>query len=489
MSGYIGTQPVPQATQTRQTFVATAAQTSFATGGYSVGYLDTFLNGVKLQDGVDYTATNGSDIVLTVGAALDDTLEVVAYTTFEVAGAYTKAEADAGFVSVAGDTMTGGLTVGGAFTSKGIDDNATSTAMTLDSSGNVLVNKAVTSTASAGVELQSGTGAYSAVVATASVQPLLLNRLSTDGDIAVLRKDNVTVGRIGSHVGGLLIGTPQGNDSYAKFEDNGIRPATSTGGYRDGAIDLGHEDSRFKDLYLSGGVFADGREQLNLLNAGDLTVSGNYDNNNLANSVIYQNGAPSNAAQVYNGMVLYLSSDGLGGTHNDPTNERALQLYAGDTAGSGMYFRVKQGTSGWHRWKSLQTDWAALYGPSSYYGAFQSNWSQARENGFSMTASTSNRGITINESGYYQCTAWQRSTGTDFYIGIGIDGNRDALEGRTDGVWGHDHSSGVNMWSHSHYTGYLAAGEKITSGAASNTSGATYGPLGYAGALVITRLS
>ena len=84
MSGYIGTQPVPQGTQTRQTFVATAAQTSFATGGYQAGYLDVFLNGVKLQDGVDYTATNGSDIVLTVGAALDDTLEVVAYTAFEV---------------------------------------------------------------------------------------------------------------------------------------------------------------------------------------------------------------------------------------------------------------------------------------------------------------------------------------------------------------------------------------------------------------------
>ena len=119
MSGYIGTQPVPQATQTRQTFVATAAQTSFATGGYSVGYLDVFLNGVKLQDGVDYTATNGSDIVLTVGAALDDTLEVVAYTAFEVADVYTKtetytkAEADAGFVNVSGDTMTGNLDVTG----------------------------------------------------------------------------------------------------------------------------------------------------------------------------------------------------------------------------------------------------------------------------------------------------------------------------------------------------------------------------------------
>jgi len=126
MSGYIGTQPVPQATQTRQTFVATAAQTSFATGGYQAGYLDVFLNGVKLQDGVDYTATNGSDIVLTVGAALDDTLEVVAYTAFEVL--------DQTFT---GTTTTDVLTTTGAFTSLGIDDNATSTAMTLNSSGKV----------------------------------------------------------------------------------------------------------------------------------------------------------------------------------------------------------------------------------------------------------------------------------------------------------------------------------------------------------------
>ena len=50
---------------------------------------------------------------------------------------YNQAEADAEFVDKAGDTMTGGLTVGGSFTSLGIDDNATSTAVTIDSSGRV----------------------------------------------------------------------------------------------------------------------------------------------------------------------------------------------------------------------------------------------------------------------------------------------------------------------------------------------------------------
>ena len=83
MSGYIGTQPVPQATQTRDSFTATASQTSFSTGGYSPGFLDVFLNGVKLA-AADYTATNGSDVVLAVGAALNDIIETVAYTTFEV---------------------------------------------------------------------------------------------------------------------------------------------------------------------------------------------------------------------------------------------------------------------------------------------------------------------------------------------------------------------------------------------------------------------
>jgi hypothetical protein len=84
MSGYIGNIPVPQATQTRDTFTATSGQTSFATSGYTPGFLDVYLNGVHLVNGTDYTASNGSDVVLTTGATTGDNLEVVAYTTFQV---------------------------------------------------------------------------------------------------------------------------------------------------------------------------------------------------------------------------------------------------------------------------------------------------------------------------------------------------------------------------------------------------------------------
>ena len=105
MSGYIGTQPVPQATQTRDSFTATSGQTSFATGGYTPNYLDVYLNGVKLA-AADYTASNGSDVVLSSGAAVGDILDVVAYTTFESADHYTKSASDLRYI--AQGTPTGG---------------------------------------------------------------------------------------------------------------------------------------------------------------------------------------------------------------------------------------------------------------------------------------------------------------------------------------------------------------------------------------------
>ena len=85
MSGYIGVTPVPKSTQNRQVFTATAGQTSFATAGYTPGYVDVYLNGVKLIVNEDYTSINGSDIILASGAELNDSLEVISFSTFDVA--------------------------------------------------------------------------------------------------------------------------------------------------------------------------------------------------------------------------------------------------------------------------------------------------------------------------------------------------------------------------------------------------------------------
>ena len=85
MAGYVGNAPLPQATQTRDLIIATAGQTTFPTGGYTPQFLDVHLNGILLVNGTDYTAGNGSDVVLTVGASAGDILSVIAYSTFEVA--------------------------------------------------------------------------------------------------------------------------------------------------------------------------------------------------------------------------------------------------------------------------------------------------------------------------------------------------------------------------------------------------------------------
>lgn len=100
-------------TSRRQDFVATTGQTTFnITGGFDAGYVDVYLNGVKLVRTTDFTES-GNDIVLTSGAASGDAVSVVAYGTFTLADHYDKTEADARFVNASGDTMTGQLAIGG----------------------------------------------------------------------------------------------------------------------------------------------------------------------------------------------------------------------------------------------------------------------------------------------------------------------------------------------------------------------------------------
>jgi hypothetical protein len=100
-------------TAVRQTFTATAGQTTFAvTGGYDAGFADVYLNGVKLVNGTDVTVSSGTDVVLTVGAAAGDSVDVIAYGAFVLANHYTRAEADAAFVGKDSDTGAALMPVG-----------------------------------------------------------------------------------------------------------------------------------------------------------------------------------------------------------------------------------------------------------------------------------------------------------------------------------------------------------------------------------------
>ena len=68
---------VEKASKTVTKYTATANQTTFA-ATYALGYVDVFLNGVKLSED-QYTATNTTSIVLDEGATVDDIIEIVAF--------------------------------------------------------------------------------------------------------------------------------------------------------------------------------------------------------------------------------------------------------------------------------------------------------------------------------------------------------------------------------------------------------------------------
>ena len=83
-------------------YTATSSQTTFSgaddnslTLAYTVGLAQVYLNGALLNPGDDFTATNGTSIVLASGAALGDSLTVVAFSSFNVANTYTIAQVDA----------------------------------------------------------------------------------------------------------------------------------------------------------------------------------------------------------------------------------------------------------------------------------------------------------------------------------------------------------------------------------------------------------
>ena len=65
--------------RTTSTQTATAGQTTF-NFSYNVGFVDVFLNGVKLPES-EFVASNGSTIVLDDAAFANDTLEFVSYNT------------------------------------------------------------------------------------------------------------------------------------------------------------------------------------------------------------------------------------------------------------------------------------------------------------------------------------------------------------------------------------------------------------------------
>ena len=120
------------------------------------------------------------------------------------------------------------------FTSTGIDDNATSTAVTIDSSQNVLVGTTDNSlynnsgAGNGGVMLANTTDGGRVDIAREGVN-LIHNRLASDGIIEEFKRDGTTVGKIDANSSGISIylgGTGSAN-ALDDYEEGTFTPSFS----------------------------------------------------------------------------------------------------------------------------------------------------------------------------------------------------------------------------------------------------------------------
>jgi len=134
-SGWVAAGSAVSGTDNSVQYTATANQTTF-NATYDTGSVQVYLNGVRLDVG-DYTATNGSSIVLDIGATVGDTVFIHSFGTFSLADHYAKTASDARFAPVSasvlatnalpksGGAMTGAITTNSTFDGRNVSVDGT----------------------------------------------------------------------------------------------------------------------------------------------------------------------------------------------------------------------------------------------------------------------------------------------------------------------------------------------------------------------------
>ena len=337
MAGYLGASPVPQTIQKKQSFTATASQTTFTTTGYTDGqFINVYLNGVRLINGTDYTATNGSDIVLTTGASasdvldfetfneftlIDQTLETPTFRTSATLKNDTEEDTDGGRESTiifkgeqsggeistlaeieashdgASDDEKGDLIFK---TNDGSDGSSPTEAARIDSSQNLLVGKTAVGLSTTGIDLRSN-GLIQAIRDGGT--PVELNRQTSDGTLIDLRKDNTTVGSVGIQSSGFYIDGESGHEGI-RFGNGSVNPREN-GSDSDGVSSLGTSSTRWQNIYLSGGAYIGGTGAANYLeDYEEGTFTPSYDtSNNDASGQSY--GASTKGSYVKIGRFIH----------------------------------------------------------------------------------------------------------------------------------------------------------------------------------------
>ena len=150
---------------------ATASQTTFTpTGGYRIGDLAVYRNGVRLVDGRDFTAVDGANVVLQSGATVDDVLDFQIFDSFNIADALNANgnSTIGGNLTVSGKLNVGGIATVGILT---VYDDLSIGEITLDEGSGIVT---ATSFEGSGANL---TGVSGFATALSSTQTSPLNKI------------------------------------------------------------------------------------------------------------------------------------------------------------------------------------------------------------------------------------------------------------------------------------------------------------------------
>ena len=161
-SSFVVTGSAVNGTSSRQVYVATSGQTTFAIA-HDVGFVDVYINGLKLRTGTDFTDNNVSNIVLASGANAGDIVDIVAFGAFNVANVYNQTQSDARYTRIAnnlselsGSASTARANIGAAPT----DSPTFIGTVTIPTSG---LNYSGTTVTATGAELNHVSGVTSAI--------------------------------------------------------------------------------------------------------------------------------------------------------------------------------------------------------------------------------------------------------------------------------------------------------------------------------------
>jgi len=167
--GYLGNENTLTGTQNSKRLVvqATPNQTiSTVTGGYTIGQLDVFRNGVKLARADDFNAEDGTTVTFSNACNSGDDIQYVVYENFDVANALgnTGDQALAGSLDATGIiTATGGFNVGIQSGGEVINVGAAITTINFVGTGNTLVYNSATKSVDVAIAGGGGGGVGTAI--------------------------------------------------------------------------------------------------------------------------------------------------------------------------------------------------------------------------------------------------------------------------------------------------------------------------------------